>query len=90
MTLGKVDEAIVIYRNTLNMMERLAAVEPKRWELGLIMSHWKLALAGDESVRRIKYVIAGLGRLKAEGRLPAYLEGLLSSAEKQLVKFSAQ
>jgi tetratricopeptide (TPR) repeat protein len=86
---GELSEALKSFRDSLAIAERLAKADPSNalWQTDIVASNAKLALAGDDSESRWKFVVKVLRRLKAEGKITFQQEkDWLPRAEMELAK----
>jgi tetratricopeptide (TPR) repeat protein len=85
---GALTDALQSFRDSLAIADRLAKADPGnvQWQTDLVASNAKLALAGDEPVRRWNLVVTTLRRLKAEDKLTAEQAMWLPVAEDELAK----
>jgi tetratricopeptide (TPR) repeat protein len=81
-------EALAIYRDFLDIAERLTATD-LWWQVEAVRFHWLLATNGDAPAQRWATIATSLQMLKAMNRLPAEHSGLLSEAEAELAKLQA-
>jgi hypothetical protein len=85
---GNLAEALKSFRDGLAIRERLAQSDAGNagWQFDLVVSHWQLAVNGDDAPRRFAFIVATLRKLKAENRLTPVQERWLPKAEAQLAK----
>jgi tetratricopeptide (TPR) repeat protein len=85
---GKFAEALTSSRDSLVIAERRARADPsnaeRQWDV--VVSHWNLAMQGDDPARRWVFIVAELRALKDEHRLRPEWAGFLPVAEKELAK----
>jgi tetratricopeptide (TPR) repeat protein len=84
----KLAEALAIYRDFLDIAERLTATDVW-WQVEAVQFHRLLATKGDAPAQRWATIVTSLQMLKAMDRLPVEHSGLLSEAEAELAKLQA-
>ena len=88
----RLSDALANYRESLAMMEGLAAADPDnvQWQIEEVSLHWRLATSGDDAISRWSIVVEILQSLKAADKLPAEQTSWLSEAEAHLVELEAK
>jgi tetratricopeptide (TPR) repeat protein len=83
------DEALTYFRQSIVIAERLAKADPDnvQWQWDMVVSHWRLAMRGDEPGQRWAFIVAELRKLKDQNRLRADREQFLPQAEQELAKY---
>ena len=88
---GDLPGALKSYRDDLAIAERLAKADPSNagWQFDVVTCNWRLALAGDEAVRRWTLIVVTLRGLTAANKLTVEQTKWLPVAEENLAKLKA-
>jgi hypothetical protein len=80
------------FRAALKIAERLAALDPDnvQWQLDLASVNLRLAIMGDDPLRRLHVAADILRKLKAAGKLTPQQEALLDMVEAMIAKAEGQ
>jgi len=82
---GNLADALKSFRDSLAIRERLAQADQAnvQSQIDLILSHWRLALQGDDAVRHWSLIVVTLRKLDTENKLTAEQQRWLLEAEKK-------
>jgi tetratricopeptide (TPR) repeat protein len=78
------------YRDALAIVERLVQSDPGNasWRQDALLTNWRLAAGGDDSLRRWKAVAASLRETRSHSKLTDQQAAWLASAEQQVAKLT--
>ena len=81
-------EATKYFRDGLVIRERLATADPANYQkqYDVVVNQWRLAGLGDESLRRLEFVVDKFHKFRDDGRLLPDQVKFMQQAEEQLKK----